>query len=197
MEYVEGMSLEDALGRQRVFDESQALEITLAVARALGHLHSHGLLHRDIKPANVILGREGGIKLADLGLARSTADAELAAVEEGKAVGTPEYISPEQVNGDVEPDIRSDIYSLGATLYRMVTGRVPHSGETSREVMRKHADHATPLVPPVEINPEISSGTNELILKMMSRDRSQRFGSPAELIQAVLERLGETQAHVW
>jgi serine/threonine-protein kinase len=194
MEYVEGLNIEDALERQKVFDERTALEVTLEVAQALDYFHAHGLLHRDIKPANVILCRRGGIKLADLGLARATVDPELDTVEEGKAIGTPEYISPEQVSGDFEPDIRSDIYSLGATLYRMVTGRVPYTGETSREVMRKHADRATPLVLPIEINPEISAGVNDLILKMMAWDRLQRFREPAEVVRSVLELLNETPA---
>jgi serine/threonine-protein kinase len=194
MEYVEGMSVEEALARQQVFDERTALEITLEVAEALAFLHAQGLLHRDIKPANVILCRGGGVKLADLGLARSTADHELDAFEEGKAIGTPEYISPEQVNGGLEPDIRSDIYSLGATLYRMVTGRVPYTGETAREVMQKHADQATPLVLPVEINPEISSGTNALILKMMAWDRIERFRDPDEVVRSVRELLSEIPA---
>jgi serine/threonine-protein kinase len=194
MEYVEGMTIEDALERQQVFDEGPALEITLGVAEALAYFHAHGLLHRDIKPANVILCKGGGIKLADLGLARATSDLELDAVEEGKAIGTPEYISPEQVNGEFEPDIRSDIYSLGATLYRMVTGRVPYTGETAREVMQKHADRATPLVLPIEINPEISRGTNELILKMMAWDRLQRFRDPAEVVRSVRALLDERPA---
>jgi serine/threonine-protein kinase len=194
MEYVEGMTVEDALEQRQVFDERAALEITLDVAEALACFHAHGLLHRDIKPANVILCKGGGVKLADLGLARATNDLELDAVEEGKAIGTPEYISPEQVSGAFEPDIRSDIYSLGAMLYRMVTGRVPYTGETSREVMQKHADRATPLVLPVEINPEISSGTNELIVKMMAWDRLQRFRDPDEVVRAVLDLLNETPA---
>jgi serine/threonine protein kinase len=194
MEYVEGMTIEEALARQKVFDERTALEITLGVARALACFHAQGLLHRDVKPANVILCKGGGVKLADLGLARSTGDHELAAVDAGKAVGTPEYISPEQVSGEHEPDIRSDIYSLGATLYRMVTGRLPYSGTTSREVMRKHADLETPLIVPSEINPEISSGLNALVLKMMARDRNHRFRDPAELIRALLDLLAEASA---
>jgi serine/threonine-protein kinase len=191
MEYIEGTSVEDALARQPVFDEAHALRIALAVAEALEHLHALGLMHRDIKPANVILARDGEVKLADLGLARSEGDHELAAFEEGKAIGTPEYISPEQVRGHVEPDIRSDLYSLGATLYRMVTGRVPYAGETSREVMQKHADRAVPLVPPVELTPELSEGANALIVKLLEHDRERRFRDPAELILALLGLLNQ------
>jgi serine/threonine-protein kinase len=196
MEYVEGMTIEEALARQPAFDEPMALRITLALAEALKYFHARGLMHRDIKPANVILTKEGGVKLVDLGLARSTDDPELAAVEEGKAIGTPSYISPEQVSGDVAPDIRSDLYSLGATLYQMVTGRVPFVGETSREVMRKHADRETPLVAPVEIDPEISNGMNALILKMLDRNRDHRFRNPSELIHSLRGLLAEAAARV-
>jgi serine/threonine protein kinase len=194
MEFVEGMTIEEALERQQVFDERTALEITLGVAQALDCFHAHGLLHRDVKPANVMLCKGGGVKLADLGLARSTIDLELDAFEQGKAVGTPEYMSPEQVSGEFEADIRSDIYSLGGTLYRMVTGRVPYSGETSREVMQKHADRAMPLVLPAELNSEISSGTDALIVKMLAWDRLERFRDPAELIRSVRELLNEVPA---
>jgi serine/threonine-protein kinase len=185
MEFVDGSTVEDVLARQPVFEEADAVRIALAVAEALQYLHDHGLLHRDIKPANVILTSAGGVKLADLGLAWSSGDDELAAAEEGKAIGTPEYISPEQVNGHVEPDIRSDLYSLGAMLYRMATGRLPFAGATAREVMRKHADRTTPLVPPQEVNPAISSGLNELVLKLLARDRDQRYRDPAELVAAL------------
>jgi serine/threonine-protein kinase len=194
MEYVEGTSVEDELANRHVFDEASALRIALEAAEALEYLDTQGMLHRDVKPANLILNREGRVKLADFGLARTTGDAELAAVEEGKAVGTPEYISPEQVRGGVEPDIRSDLYSLGATLYRMVTGRVPYPGETSREVMRKHADRGIPLVPPLELNPALSEGTNALILKMLAWDRDQRHRDPGELIADLRARLAEALA---
>jgi serine/threonine-protein kinase len=194
MEYVDGTTVEDLLAKQPILEEVTALRIALGVAEALRYFHARGLLHRDIKPSNVILARESGLKLVDFGLARSTSDRELAAFEAGKAVGTPEYMSPEQVNGDVEPDIRSDLYSLGATLYRMVTGRVPHAGETSREVMRKHADRETPLVPPLELNAALSTGLNTLILKLLDRDRDQRYRDPAELIAPLRRLLAEATA---
>ena len=112
----------------------------MAVAEALKHAHQRGLIHRDIKPENVILTKDGNVKLADLGLARLTADEKWAMSEAGMAIGTPYYISPEQVRGQVDVDIRADIYSLGATFYHMVTGQVPYGGETPTEVMRKHVD---------------------------------------------------------
>ena len=126
MEYVEGATIKDELDKNKVFDEKVALKIVLAVAEAMKHAHERGLIHRDIKPENVILTKDGNVKLADLGLARLTADEKWAMSEAGMAIGTPYYISPEQVRGQVDVDIRADIYSLGATLYHMVTGRVPY-----------------------------------------------------------------------
>ncbi len=150
MEYVEGATIKDELDKNKVFDEKVALKIVMAVAEAMKHAHERGLIHRDIKPENVILTKDGEVKLADLGLARLTADEKWAMSEAGMAIGTPYYISPEQVRGQVDVDIRADIYSLGATLYHMVTGRVPYPGETPQEVMRKHVDknaHARPARP--------------------------------------------------
>jgi hypothetical protein len=182
MEYVEGETIQVHLDRGRIFGERAALEIILAVAEALGHDLRRGLVHRDIKPANVILTPDGGIKLTDLGLARPTGDEGWALAEAGLAVGTPEYISPEQVRGQVDVDIRSDLYSLGATLYHMVTGRVPYGGGTTPEAMRRHVDPRTPLIPPDAINPELTKGLGAVVGKMMARNREERYRSPEELI---------------
>ena len=148
MEYVEGPTIKDFLDKNKVFDEKEALRITLAIAEALKHAAQQGLIHRDIKPENVILTKEGGVKLADLGLARLTDDEKWGLSEAGMAIGTPYYISPEQVRGETNIDIRADIYSLGATLYHMVTCKVPYGGDTPNDVMRKHVDPKISIVPP-------------------------------------------------
>ncbi|MCA1684648.1 MAG: serine/threonine protein kinase, partial [Planctomycetia bacterium] len=158
MEYVEGSTIKDALDKNKQFEEKAALKVVMAVAEALKHAHERGLIHRDIKPENVILTKDGNVKLADLGLARLTADEKWAMSEAGMAIGTPYYISPEQVRGQVDVDIRADIYSLGATFYHMVTGRVPYDGETPTEVMRQHVDKNATLVPPDHVNTSLSSG---------------------------------------
>ena len=147
MEYVEGPTIKDFLDKNKTFDEKEALRITLAIAEALKHAAQRGLIHRDIKPENVILTKQGEVKLADLGLARLTDDEKWGLSEAGMAIGTPYYISPEQVRGQTNIDIRADIYSLGATLYHMVTGKVPYGGETPNEVMRKHVDPNVALGP--------------------------------------------------
>ena len=182
MEYVEGATIKDELDKNKVFDEKVALKIVMAVAEAMKHAHERGLIHRDIKPENVILTKDGQVKLADLGLARLTADEKWAMSEAGMAIGTPYYISPEQVRGQVDVDIRGDIYSLGATLYHMVTGRVPYPGETPQEVMRKHVDKNAQLVPPDHVNTRLSSGLGVVVETMMSKNRDHRYRNPDDLL---------------
>src|SRR4051794_31780082 len=182
MEYVEGETIKDMLERGKIFDEKIALKIVLAVAEALKHAHQRGLIHRDVKPENVILTKDGNVKLADLGLARPTADEKWAMAEAGMAIGTPFYISPEQVRGQVDVDIRGDIYGLGATLYHMVTGKPPYDGETPNEVMRKHVDKNVILTPPDHLNTNLSSGLGMVVETMMSKNRENRYRNPDDLI---------------
>ena len=182
MEYVEGPTIKDFLDKNKTFDEKEALRITLAIAEALKHAAQRGLIHRDIKPENVILTKEGEVKLADLGLARLTDDDKWVLSEAGMAIGTPYYISPEQVRGQTNIDIRADIYSLGATLYHMVTGRVPYGGETPNEVMRKHVDPNVVLVPPDHLNSRLSGGLGMVVETMMAKNREHRYQTPDDLI---------------
>lgn len=182
MEYVEGITIKDELEKGKVYEEAEAVRIVLAVAEALKHADERGLIHRDIKPENVILTRDGGVKLADLGLARLTADEKWALSEAGMAIGTPYYISPEQSRGQVDVDIRTDIYSLGTTLYHMVTGRVPYDGETPSEVMRKHVDEKSMATPVDHLNTRLSSGLGEVVETMMAKKRDDRYRNPSDLI---------------
>ena len=114
MEYVEGSTIKDELEKAKKYEEKTALRIVMSVAEALKHAHERGLIHRDIKPENVILTKDGNVKLADLGLARLTSDEKWAMSEAGMAIGTPYYISPEQVRGQVDVDIRADIPTASA-----------------------------------------------------------------------------------
>ena len=180
MEFVDGTNIKAELDRGKVYSEKEALEIIVQVAEALAHAHSRGLVHRDIKPENIMLTRERVPKLADLGLARLSEGDPMAKAEKGIAIGTPYYISPEQIRGQVDIDIRADIYALGATLYHMVTGRVPFGGTTPVEVMKKHLHR--PLVPPDHINQRLSSGLGEVVEKAMAKRREERYQSPEELI---------------
>jgi serine/threonine-protein kinase len=136
MEYIEGKTLYDIMqpppvGEGRTFSENEALDVMIQMADALAHAHARGLIHRDVKPKNIILTPQGVAKLTDLGLARATDDKIAAESEAGKAYGTPYYISPEQIRGDVDIDFRADIYSLGATMYHLVTGRHAQASEAT------------------------------------------------------------------
>ncbi len=182
MEYVEGETIKDRLDKNKTFDEKECLRIITAVAEALKHAHSRGLIHRDVKPENIILTHDGNVKLADLGLARITDDEKWGLSEAGMAIGTPYYISPEQVRGQTNIDIRADIYSLGATLYHMVTGRVPYGGETPNDVMRKHVDPKVNIVPPDHLNTSLSAGLGMVVETMMAKNREQRYQTPDDLI---------------
>jgi len=181
MEYVEGKTIYDDLAKGIIFSEKDALEIMIQLAGALEHAHAQGLIHRDIKPKNVMMTTGGVVKLADLGLARAASDVEAAEAERGKAFGTPFYIAPEQIRGEVDIDGRADIYGLGATFYHMVTGTVPFKGSTPGEVMKKHLNEQ--LVPPDHINTSLSSGVSEVIETMMAKDKRERYANPTDLLQ--------------
>ncbi|MBE7466187.1 MAG: protein kinase [Planctomycetes bacterium] len=177
MEFVEGQSLIGALQSLGKLPESKAIEIVRAVGDALGHAHQHGFVHRDVKPDNVLLG-EGVVKLTDLGLAKSLED-DQRLTKTGVALGTPNYISPEQARGDKQVDHRSDIYSLGATFYVLLTGRVPFKGKNNAEVMHKHLHEE--LESPQDLVPELSDGVCAVIARMMAKDPAQRYADCAQL----------------
>lgn len=180
MEYVEGKTLYDLMQEGHEFSEDEALDIAIQITDALAHAHQRGLIHRDVKPKNILLTPEGVAKLTDLGLARATDDKEAAESEAGKAYGTPYYISPEQIRGDVDIDFRSDIYSLGATLYHIVTGRPPFEGETPSAVMHKHLKQ--PLTPADHINTNLSAGIGEIIDIAMAKSRDERYQATEDLL---------------
>ena len=171
MEYVEGKTIADDLVAGNVFSEAEALDIVIQVAKALQHAHACSLIHRDVKPKNIMIMTNGTVKLADMGLARETTDIEAAQSEAGKAYGTPYYIAPEQIRGKIDIDGRADIYGLGATLYHMLTGRVPFMAEDSADVMRKHLREK--LVPPDHINTALSAGISEVVEVMMAKRREK------------------------
>jgi serine/threonine-protein kinase len=175
MEYVEGQTVFDKLERGDRYSEKEALSIVIQVCRALAHAHKAGFIHRDVKPKNIMMTKDGVAKLADMGLARETSDVEAAQAEAGKAYGTPYYISPEQIRGELDVDARADLYSLGATFYHMVTGRVPFDASTPSAVMHKHLKEE--LVPPDHLNPDLTAGVGEIIEVAMSKRRRNRYQS--------------------
>ncbi|MFA7237441.1 MAG: serine/threonine-protein kinase [Phycisphaeraceae bacterium] len=181
MEYVEGDTVHDYLVKNGKYEEGEALRIIIQIAEALKHAHEKGFMHRDVKPKNIMLAPGGVAKLADMGLARSISDRELAEQEQGKAYGTPYYISPEQIRGEVSIDFRCDIYALGATFYHMVTGRVPFDGANPSAVMHKHLKQT--LTPPDHVNPQLTTGVGEIIEVMMAKDRKNRYASTGDLLE--------------
>ena len=180
MEYVEGKTLYDDLAKGKVYSEAEALDVIIQVAHALAHAHAKGLIHRDVKPKNIMITVSGVVKLADMGLARGTTDVEAAKMEAGKAYGTPYYIAPEQIRGEIDIDGRADIYGLGATLYHLITGRVPFMSENPTDVMKKHLRE--PLIPPDHINTILSAGISEVVEVMMAKRREDRYANAEELI---------------
>jgi eukaryotic-like serine/threonine-protein kinase len=180
MELVEGKTIRDEIEAGKVYKEHEAVEIVVQIAQALGHAARRGLVHRDVKPANIVLTAEGIAKLADLGMARTASDdAELRRKERGLTIGTPFYISPEQVMAREDIDTRSDLYSLGATLYHMVTGRPPFEG-AAEKIYDKHLRE--PLTPPDHINQELSGGLGEVVEVLMAKDRKQRYQTPDDAV---------------
>ncbi len=196
MEYVEGKTLYEDLSAGKVFGEKEAIDIVIQVAEALRHAHSVGLIHRDVKPKNIMINKEGIVKLADMGLARETTDIEAAKTEKGRAYGTPYYIAPEQIRGEMDIDERADIYGLGATFYHLVTGRVPYMADDPVEVMKKHLKEQ--LIPPDHINTSLSAGVSEVIEVMMAKNKANRYSNVDELLvdlKAVREEQIPIRAH--
>lgn len=148
MEFVEGRNLADILDEKGSLPAQEAARIVAQIGEALHHAHSAGLVHRDVKPGNILLSESGAAKLCDLGLTRLAGDPG-----EGKAEGTPYYISPEQAKGEKEIDRRADIYSLGATFYHLLSGRPVFTGASAKEIIRKHITHN--ITPLQEIFPEV------------------------------------------
>ncbi len=181
MEYVEGRNLGDLMPESGPMSEEMALHTVIQMARALEFAHKHGIIHRDIKPDNIMVTAEQIAKLCDFGLARQDDDGGTRLTQTGTAMGTPHYVSPEQARGDRTVDIRSDLYSLGATLYHLVTGQTPFSGSSAVIVMTKHLTEQLPW--PQDINPTLSAATAQVIAKMMAKDPADRYQTPRELAE--------------
>ena len=179
MEFVDGTSLSQVL-QSGPLPPSTAAAYAAEVLDALGYAHAHGVIHRDIKPANIMLTAAGHIKLMDFGIARVQADRRL--TQTGSTIGSLSYLSPEQIKGS-EPDGRSDLYSLGITMYEMVTGRRPFLGDSDFQIMSAHLQQA-PMAP-IEVIPGIPTALSEIILMAIEKEPAARFQS-AEAFRAAL-----------
>ncbi len=182
MEFVEGEPLDRVLKRRGVLPEAEALEIARGIAEALQHAWYHKVIHRDLKPQNVLLTREGIPKVCDFGLCRDVRDLpHLTSL--GLIHCTPEYSSPEQARGEKDIDVRADLYSLGITLYEMLTGTIPYQAGDPATLMVMHAMERPR--PPAERNSAISNGANQLVLDLIEKAREERPGAPAIVIERI------------
>lgn len=182
MEYVIGRTVREILAARGTLTEVQALAVLDPVLQALAAAHDAGFVHRDVKPENVLVGDDGRIKVTDFGLARAIVSSPLSAATQGVLIGTVAYLSPEQVERGFA-DARSDVYGAGVLLYEMLTGEVPHSGETPLAVAFQHV-HAD-VTPPSRVRSDISSAVDDVVLRATRRDPGLRFADAREFLAAV------------
>lgn len=183
MELIDGETVEKRLTEKGAFDEEEAARIGIEVARALDAALRQKIVHRDVKPANIFLLRDGSVKLADFGLARSVELSRTRLTDLNAVACTPEYASPEQADGR-PADHRSDVYSLGCVLYEMVTERPPFTAESQMATLYKHASEQPPSLR--ELNPKISPEYEEVVFRALRKDPADRFQSYPELIDSLL-----------
>ena len=188
MEYVEGHDLARVVDERGRLPVAHACQFVYQAALGLQHAHERGMVHRDIKPGNLILARQGNratVKILDFGLAKATQEAPLEGglTREGQMLGTPDYIAPEQSLDAQKADIRADIYSLGCTLYFLLTGGPPFDAHSLYEILQAH--HSREAQPLNLVRPDIPAELAALVGKMMAKAPGHRFQTPAEVAQAL------------
>lgn len=188
MEWVEGQLLREIMEEQEMLPVERAVRIALAICDALAHIHGHGVVHGDLKPDNVMVVAGATIKLIDFGIARDIRVNVWKRERLGEAVGTPDYVSPEQITGK-RTDARSDVYSLGIMLFEMLTGEVPFSGLDPFTAMNLRLLVDPP--PACEINPEISPRLNAIVQRALARNRANRYASAREFASDLSEFLAQ------
>lgn len=178
MEYINGETIQEMLRREKTLDIPFALKVIYQTTKALDHAAKHRIIHRDIKPGNIMINHNNVIKLCDLGFAKMSSFDLL--TKKGTTLGTPYYMSPEQCRGLPDIDIRSDIYSLGATFFHMLVGKVPFTGKTASEILKKHLTEE--LVIPQEVRAKAGEFICHIIEKMMAKNRDERYTTPNDLL---------------
>src|SRR5450759_4077593 len=172
MEYVQGRTLREILTEKKVMDPAEAARVTEGVLDALSYSHRMGIVHRDIKPANVMLTPFGEIKVMDFGIARAIADSAATMTQTQSVIGTAQYLSPEQAQGN-PVDARSDLYSTGCLLYELLTGRTPFIGGSPVSIAYQHVGQAPQ--PPSAYQPGLSADLDAVVLHSLVKDRDARY----------------------
>lgn len=188
MELVEGITLKAYITRKGKLSVKEATSIAIQVSLGLEAAHNRGIVHRDVKPQNIIISTDGKVKLSDFGIAKATNSNTITA----NVMGSVHYSSPEQVRGGAS-DARSDIYSLGITMYEMVTGRVPYDGDTTVAVAIKHLQEE--MVPPSRYTPDIPYSMEQIILKCTQKNPDRRYQNMAQLIEDLKRSLLDPQGN--
>jgi eukaryotic-like serine/threonine-protein kinase len=190
MEYLPGLSLAELVDKHGPLPAPRAVHLLSQSCDALAEAHAAGLIHRDIKPGNIFAAQRGGIhdvaKLLDFGLAKPIAtETPVQLTQEGSITGSPLFMSPEQALGDSEPDARSDIYSLGAVAYYLLTGVPPFDGDRAVKIILAHAQQE--VVPPSRLRSDIPPDVEQIVMRCLAKNPADRYPSAAALRQALSE----------
>lgn len=177
MEYIDGITLKELIEKKRTLKWKDAMIITKQIVSAIEAAHKLHIVHRDIKPHNIMMTRDGVAKVTDFGIAKAVSDSTIQVSESN--MGSVHYLSPEQARGGYVDD-RSDLYSIGITLYEMLTGTVPFDGDSSVSVAMKHINET--IIPPIEINKNIPVGVNDFVVKATRKDPRQRYQTATEML---------------
>ncbi len=196
MEYIEGSTLKELIQRKGRLPVEEALAIAEKIGSALQHAHFNQIIHRDIKPQNILIGKSGEVKVTDFGIARATTSATITYTD--SVLGSVHYLSPEQARGGWT-DEKTDLYSLGVVLYEMITGSLPFSGDSPISIALKHVQDR--FIYPKEINPDIPQSVENIILKALVKDPSQRYSSADDMLEDIKtallpEKINEPQVQL-
>ncbi len=185
MEWLDGRLLREVLNREGKLPVERAVKLTVGICEALEHVHAQGVVHRDLKPENIMVHEDDAIHLIDFGIAGSAGARRLTFAHFSQSMGTPDYISPEQVRGK-RGDARSDIYALGVMLYEMLTGATPFSGPNPFAVMNDRLLNQPP--PPRELEPAITPQLQEIVYRALEREPKNRYASAREMAHDLLHQ---------